>query len=329
MIRSRATVVLAALALVVTACSSDSKSTETTAAPVAAATTEAAPTTEASATTEAPETTEAPATTDEATTEAPTTEAATTEAPTTTEAAKILEVLVTNDDGFDAPGMDAVIEYLRSRPDMHVSVWAPLTNQSGAGDKTTDGAPPAVTDVMTLSGYPAKAVAGFPADAVNAALNGGLDVKPDLIISGSNLGQNYGPLTLISGTVGAAATGARTGIPAIAISQGFPAEGAEFDFPASVAVLTTYLDAAITSYAKGIAPALVSINVPTCPVGVEELPIVDNLPSATGDNGRQLGAPTACDGNPTTQLDDVDAFNAGHPTITQIDPTTLLGVTGP
>lgn len=238
----------------------------------------------------------------------------------------MLEVLVTNDDGYGAPGIDAIVQYLSTRPDMHVSVWAPLTNQSGAGDRTTPGAAPAVTDVKTASGYPAKAVAGTPADSVNAALNGGMAVKPDLIISGSNLGQNYGPLTAVSGTVGVAATGARTGVHAIAISQGAPAVGGQYDFPASVTVLTDFLDANIAAYRAGTSKLLVSINVPTCPAGVALLPIIDNLPSATAANGRALGAPTACDGNPAEQVDDIDAFDAGHPVVTQIDPTTLIGV---
>ncbi|MCU1392079.1 MAG: Survival protein SurE [Ilumatobacteraceae bacterium] len=337
MIRTRAAAaLLVAISIGAASCSSDSKSSSTTAA---SATTAAAsdtstvedvvevpatlPTTAATAaTTDATDTTVAA--TEPATTEAPaTTEPATTEAPTTTAAPKVLEVLVTNDDGYAAPGIDAIVQYLRTRPDVHVSVWAPLANQSGAGDKSTQGSTPAVTDVMTVSGYPAKAVDGFPADSVKAALASGY--KPDFVVSGSNLGQNYGPLTKVSGTVGAAATAARTGIPAIAISQGFPAAGADFDFPSSVAVLSAYLDASIAHFLDGSAPALVSINVPTCPAGVGLLPTVD-IVSASSDNGRQLGAPTACDGNPANPVDDVDAFDAGHPTVSQLDPTTLAGI---
>ena len=261
------------------------------------------------------------ATTGTATTGTATTGTATTGTDTTADnALRPLEVLVTNDDGYDAPGIDAVVEYLRSRTDMNVTVVAPATNQSGAGDKATEGALDA-KNVTTASGYAAYAVAGFPADSVNWAL-GALDTTPDLVISGSNLGQNYGPLTAISGTVGAAATAARNGIHAIAISQGAPAAGGTFDFPSSVAVLSAYLDTRIGAYRDGTAPELVSINVPTCPVGVAILSTVE-IASATGDNGRQLGAPTLCDGKPANPVDDIDAFNAGHPTISALDPTTL------
>ena len=205
-------------------------------------------------------------------------------------------------------------------------MWAPLTNQSTTGDATSPTAP-AITDVMTLSGYPAKAVAGFPADAVLAALATG--ARFDLIVSGSNAGQSYGPLSSSSGTLGAAAVGARAGIHAIAISEGNPPAGQDFDFAASVAVLDDYLRSHIGEYIDGSAPPFVSINVPTCPVGVTVLEPIDYLPAATDPNGRQLDAASDCDGNPAEQVDDVDAFNAGHSTITQIDPTTLMGVVVP
>ncbi|MCU1398183.1 MAG: putative acid phosphatase [Acidimicrobiales bacterium] len=332
MIRLRATAAVLLLSIGVAACSSDSKSAATTSAAAATvAATDAPATTGVTDTSTVEDVVEIPATEPTtAATDAPTTEATevattqaatTTEAPTTTAAPKVLEVLVTNDDGYDAPGIDAVVEYLRTRPDVHVSVWAPLTNQSGAGDKSTPGGATNITDVMTKSGYPAKAVEGFPADSVNAAFASGY--QPDLVVSGSNLGQNYGPLTVISGTVGAAATAARQGIFAVAISQGFPADGVDFDFPSSVAVLSAFLDAHIADYANGSGALLTSINVPTCPVGVAPLPTVSDVPLATGDNGRQLGAPTACDGNPATPADDIDAFDAGHPTIVELDVQTL------
>ncbi|MGZ4705832.1 MAG: 5'/3'-nucleotidase SurE, partial [Acidimicrobiales bacterium] len=67
-------------------------------------------------------------------------------AATETTVARTLRVLVTNDDGYAAAGIDAVVEALRALPDTEVTVVAPLTNQSGSGGKTTDG-PLTVTDV--------------------------------------------------------------------------------------------------------------------------------------------------------------------------------------
>ncbi len=77
---------------------------------------------------------------------------------------KTLTVLVTNDDGVGAPGIDAVVQGLRSLPKTKVVVVAPLINQSGTGGKTTPG-PLTVTSTTTASGYPAHAVAGYPAEA--------------------------------------------------------------------------------------------------------------------------------------------------------------------
>jgi len=250
---------------------------------------------------------------------------AATDAPTTTTTAAAptpLHILVTNDDGFDAPGIDAIVEYLRTLDNVEVSVVAPATNQSGTSDKTTPG-DLVVADVKTLSGYPAKSVAGFPADSVLWAINGGLSVKPDMVVSGSNYGQNYGPFNLLSGTVGAAATAARNGIPAIAISQGGAVAPATPYFPASVKVLAGYLANTLASYRDGTAKLLVAINVPTCPVETTLFPTVV-APRALDANGRTLGAPATCDGPLTSDpVDDVDAFNAGHGVVSYLNPTDL------
>ncbi len=248
--------------------------------------------------------------------------------PETTAVPKTINILVTNDDGYDAPGIDAVVEYLRTLPQVIVTVVAPATNQSGAGDKTTPGGATTIADVKTLSGYPAKAVTGFPADAVNWALNGGIPTKPDLVVSGTNNGQNYGTLVHISGTIGAAATAARAGIPSIAISQGFAVAPQTPYFPASVKVLGGYLSDSLAAYRNGDGVPLVSINVPTCPHN-ELFPTLTVLP-ATSDVGRNLGAPATCDGPLTADAkDDVEAFNAGHATLSYLDPTTLAGEPSP
>ena len=80
-----------------------------------------------------------------------------------------LRILVSNDDGFDALGIDAVVEALRALPGVTVTVVAPATNQSGTGEQITDG-PLTATSEQTLSGYPATAVQGFPADSIIYAI---------------------------------------------------------------------------------------------------------------------------------------------------------------
>ena len=137
---------------------------------------------------------------------------------TTTTAAEVLTILVSNDDGYGAPGIDAVVRALDALPDTEVVVVAPAENQSGSGSNTTEGELE-VTQVETASGFPVTAVAGFPADAVNWALDGGLEVTPDLVVSGINSGQNLGAVgDQLSGTVGAARAAAAAGIPAVATS---------------------------------------------------------------------------------------------------------------
>src|SRR4029077_8516548 len=124
-----------------------------------------------------------------------------------------------NDDGYNAAGIDAVVEALDALPSVHVTVVAPATNQSGAGGKTTPGGVTA-DPRHTLSGYAATAVNGFPADSVLYALNT-MHLNPDLLVSGINCSRNLGPLISVPGTVGAARVGGRASIPAVAVSQGF------------------------------------------------------------------------------------------------------------
>ena len=95
----------------------------------------------------------------------------------TTKNVKPLRVLVSNDDGVRAPGIDALVKALRKLPKVTVTVVAPAANQSGTGGKTTPGALTA-TRTTTKSGYPAIAVKGFPADSVNYALQQGRQEVP-------------------------------------------------------------------------------------------------------------------------------------------------------
>jgi len=125
-----------------------------------------------------------------------------------------LNVLLTNDDGFEAPGIVAMHGALLEAGH-RVTLVAPLKNQSGVGS--------AITTSGTIDYYPQEtgvwAVDGTPADAVALALTHLMRTDPpDLVISGANFGQNVGASVVSSGTVGAALTGARAGIPAIAVS---------------------------------------------------------------------------------------------------------------
>ena len=147
------------------------------------------------------------------------TTAAAPETTTTTTPVDALTILVTNDDGIGAPGIDALVNALQALDDVEIVIVAPAENQSGSSDKTTDG-PVASAPGATASGVEGTAVSGFPADSVNVALDE-LGIEPDLVVSGVNEGQNIANLAPISGTLGAARTALRRGVPAVAASAPF------------------------------------------------------------------------------------------------------------
>jgi len=203
-------------------------------------------------------------------TEAPTTDAPVTEAPTTTSASAPLQILVTNDDGIGADGIDVIVQALLQMENVEVTVVAPLENQSGTGGKTTDGAL-TVTDAMTKSGYVAKAVAGFPADSIVWAIDQkGIDFVPDLVVSGINNGQNYSlEIVTLSGTVGAARAAAKRNIPSVAVSQGLADAP---DFPTAAGALVQWVqdhrDELLARSDGDAVTEFANINAPTCAAGL-------------------------------------------------------------
>ncbi|MCU0269200.1 MAG: 5'/3'-nucleotidase SurE [Acidimicrobiales bacterium] len=221
-----------------------------------------------------------------------------------------IKILVTNDDGYAAPGIDAVVEGLRVLPNVEVTVVAPATNQSGSGDKTTPGGVTATAQV-TASGYPATAVNGFPADSVLHALRV-MGVNPDLVVSGINSGQNMGPVIPLSGTVGAARTGARNGIPAVAASSGLRS-GVEPDFASGAAAVLAWYDDFLLGRAGPPTEAVANLNIPTCADGSSIRGTV-TVPVATSMAGRPYG-PSDCTSTSTAIVDDVDGFNNGFITL--------------
>src|SRR5262245_38191394 len=100
-----------------------------------------------------------------------------------------LRLLVTNDDGVDAPGLDALVRTLRDVPGVDLTVIAPTTNQTGAsGSITTDEFD--VLSAETMCGHPATAVTGSPSDAVLFAIRQMLAEPPALVVAGVNEGPN-------------------------------------------------------------------------------------------------------------------------------------------
>lgn len=123
-----------------------------------------------------------------------------------------LRILVSNDDGYNAAGIEALVAALRPLAD--ITVVAPETNCSGASNSLTLSRPLAVR--QAANGF--YFINGTPSDCVHIALTGLLGFRPDLLVSGINNGANMGEDTLYSGTVAAASEGFLFGIPSMAFS---------------------------------------------------------------------------------------------------------------
>ncbi|WP_322998164.1 5'/3'-nucleotidase SurE [Castellaniella sp.] len=123
-----------------------------------------------------------------------------------------MRILVTNDDGYNAAGIEALAAALRPLGD--ITVVAPETNCSAASNSLTLRRPLSLR--QAANGF--HFVNGTPSDCVHVAMTGLLDFRPDLVVSGINNGANMGEDTLYSGTVAAASEGYLFGVPSMAFS---------------------------------------------------------------------------------------------------------------
>ncbi len=141
-----------------------------------------------------------------------------------------MRILLTNDDGIFAPGLE-VLEGIARQFSDDVWICAPAEEQSGAGHSLTLGRP------VRLRQHAERrfSVSGTPTDSVMMALRKVMPGKPDLILSGVNRGANLGDDVTYSGTVSAAIEGALAGIRSIALSQVYAKEGMGDDVPFAAA----------------------------------------------------------------------------------------------
>jgi len=123
-----------------------------------------------------------------------------------------MRILIANDDGYLAPGLQALVQACNGLGE--IDVVAPEQNASGTSNSLTLNRPLSV--FVAANGY--RYINGTPSDCVHVALTGLLPQRPDLVLSGINNGANMGDDTLYSGTVAAAMEGFLFGIPAIAFS---------------------------------------------------------------------------------------------------------------
>ena len=164
-----------------------------------------------------------------------------------------MRILISNDDGYLAPGLAALADALASIAD--IVVVAPDSNRSGASNSLSLDRPLSVQ--QAANGF--HFVNGTPTDCVHIALTGMLDYRPDLVVSGINNGQNMGDDTLYSGTVAAATEAYLFGIPAIAFSQ--VAHGWEhLDAAARLA-----RDIVLRRFDHLPSPYLLNVNIPNLP----------------------------------------------------------------
>jgi 5'-nucleotidase len=132
---------------------------------------------------------------------------------------KPIQILLTNDDGIQSPGLWAAAGALSALG--YVNVVAPRDQFSGAGrslPSTSDGLINPLQMQVNGKQWTVYSVGGTPAQAILHAICEILPVKPDLVVSGINYGENMGVGVTVSGTVGAAMEGAGNGIPALAVS---------------------------------------------------------------------------------------------------------------
>ncbi len=239
-----------------------------------------------------------------------------------------LKIVLTNDDGYNAPGLQTLYEALVDAGyDVHIV--APETNQSAQGSSLGGlaalGAPVQVTEFSPGNYY----VDGRPGVAVRAALDSIFDDDPpDLVISGTNRGDNTGESENISGTVNGAVAALDRGIPAIAVSAGADSTGSYTgSFANAASIIVELLERLQEAQAPGTpilpAGAGLSVNVPGGTVGGVAVSTIDQESSATYPISQKANGlynstfiPSTGSGNP---LSEGAQFLAGNATISVID----------
>ena len=165
-----------------------------------------------------------------------------------------MHILLSNDDGYFAPGLAVLAEALSKHAE--IVVVAPERDRSGSSNSLTLDRPLQVRRSHNGFHY----VNGTPTDCVHLAVTGMLDRLPDMVISGINHGANMGDDTIYSGTVAAATEGFLLGIPSIAVSLASKAAG---NYPTAAQAVCDMVE---RFRRRPIAvPVLLNINVPDVP----------------------------------------------------------------
>jgi 5'-nucleotidase len=185
-----------------------------------------------------------------------------------------MRVLLTNDDGIGAAGLQALRRALSGLDGIEASVIAPDSNRSATARSITTREPLWVQEIEFDDGATGYATDGTPVDCVRFADLGLLGERPDLIVSGINHGSNLGDDITYSGTVAAAFEGIVLGIPAIAVSQQSSAREMDFRFGRSFdfALSAPFCAELVRLVSEDPLPprTLLNVNVPAGePAGIE------------------------------------------------------------
>lgn len=202
----------------------------------------------------------------------------------------VMRILITNDDGIMAPGIEAL--YAAVADLGQVDVVAPETSQSAVGHAISVLTPMTVRRVHVNHVFHGWSVDGRPADCVKLAMIELLEQRPDFVLSGINAGVNTGINTLYSGTVAGAAEGAFFGIPSIAFSLRL---SAELDFKRAGVVARRLFDTIVAS--KPPPGMCLNVNIPSLdsgwPRGVRvcpqsHVPMNDHYRKTSDGQGREI-----------------------------------------
>ena len=222
-----------------------------------------------------------------------------------------MRILLTNDDGILAPGIEALYHALSDLGD--VEVVAPETTQSAVAHAITVLAPMAAPRLNVKNVFEGWSVDGRPADCVKLAMLELLEGPPDFVVSGINAGVNTGINVLYSGTVAGAAEGAFFGVPSMAISLEL---SDHLDFERAGQIARKIFERYVVS--RPPPGTCVNVNIPAldagwpkgirvCPQGV--VPMDDKYHKQIDPRGRPIfwldGAMPTCDSCPNTDVEAV------------------------
>lgn len=239
-----------------------------------------------------------------------------------------MRILLTNDDGFYAPGIHALHAALLQFGE--VLRIAPATEQSGVGHSITFLTPLFAHQVIEKQEFRGWKVEGSPADCVKLGVSQLAPWKPDIVVSGINGGLNAGINVLYSGTVAGAIEGAFFGIDSFAVSLEFDPQ-ANFEVAAEIA-------AGLISQVVQQQPASISnkgrlynLNIPTVATQASTMPQVSLVPMGTNRYGQDYVKRSDPKGReyfwatnepppqPSEELTDLSALAAGNVTLTPLD----------